>query len=67
MSIVEARALQVGDRVVAYNGRYEQHAVVTDIKPHHREGFWITFQWQRGKALYQATKRHVSVHLDIPY
>lgn len=63
MTLKEASTLRIGDKVIAVNGRYTQHARVTLIEPHQREGFWITFEWTNPKGkVCTGRKTHVSVY-----
>jgi hypothetical protein len=53
----QAKNLRVGDNVVAFNGPYMQEGTITKIEPHHRSGFWITFQWERAKGGVATTRK----------
>lgn len=65
MNIRTASQLLIGDKVFALNGRYEQEGRVVAIVPHHRAGFWITFQWVNSRGKSQVTrKRHHSVYVE---
>lgn len=60
----EADALKVGDKVLAYNGPYEQNATVVSVRKDYRGFRWVAYTWlnPRGQRL-SSVKRHNSVYL----
>lgn len=63
MTKSEASKLAVGDTVITRNGIYEQRGIVIAIEPHHRDGYWVTFQWLSNRGIKRGKKRNQSVYL----
>jgi len=59
----EADQLKRGDRVLAYNGPYEQDSKVISVEKDYRGVRWISYWWERKGKKYSSVKRHNSVYL----
>jgi len=63
MNAKEADQLKPGDKVVAFNGPYDQNATVVSVRKDHRNIRWIKYTWvnPKGKEM-SYEKRHMSVY-----
>jgi len=65
MKAKEFDKLQIGDRVLTFNGGYTQNGVVTRKEVDLKGMRWVGFRWiAPNKQIRFGIKRYVSVHLS---
>ena len=62
----EADKLKQGDKVITFNGPYQQNAIVVRVEKDYRGIRWITYTWRtKENRPITREKRHVSVYLPV--